>query len=212
MFGFNKSGASGSHLRYRLDFDLNMKNESSIAHEFGHCLGLRHARVPVENGLSEKDADRGDKSDRMGAKEGWIEFNAPNLIHLQWLDDSFVEELRTGEHFISPLEYCHNGSGLKKVFTVPVPNGNCLYLSMRDVIGPYDSKYLSSLYAQKLCVHTWVQDPGNMTERKTCLLDVLGKGEQFPRNNGWFSTSYGDMRVKVLDSCADQLKFRIDRR
>lgn len=114
------------------------------------------------------DRDRGDESDRMGAETGYMEFNAPNLVFLHWLDGS----------------------------------------SMRDCIGPYDSRYLNPRYARRMSIHTrGLDDRGR--PKKTCLLKVLGEHECFRFDDRNLLHKYQEIGVFDVRNVDDDLQFHI---
>jgi hypothetical protein len=60
-----------------------------------------------------------------------------------------------------------------RVLRICRSNQDCLYLSVRDRIGPYDSVYLREEYARRLSIHDY------NAEGKTRLLDAIEPGTAF---------------------------------
>lgn len=200
MFGFDKTGASAEHSSYKLNFSSRMLNESSLIHEFGHNLGLYHATTP--------DNDRGDLSDRMGAKEGCIEFNAPNLIFLRWLDaESVVTVKQSGDYSITSLEFSNPTKEVPRVVMIPISSNNFLYLSFRKQIGPYDSYFLDSKYAGAMSIHTRGLDNSGIP-KKTQLLSILRDNECFRLEDRNLLQNYQSIDVSIIQILGCNLHFR----
>lgn len=200
MFALDKRGASGVHRHYALWFDASMPNPSTIIHEFGHNLGLMHATTP--------DDDRGDKSDRMGAKSGFMEFNAPNRIYLRWLRDEAAQLVQSsGDYKLTPLEYSNVSNIAPKVIKIPISDSNCLYLSLRDRIGPYDSRFLSEEYVRRMSIHTRTLDKGR--PKKSCLLAILGESQSYRFDNSTLLRTCKEIEVSNLQHEGDEIRFHV---
>ena len=202
MFALNKRGASATHRNVVLNFDASMPNPSTLIHEFGHNLGLMHATTV--------SSDRGDTSDRMGATSGFMEFNAPNLVFLNWLDDSAIGRIEsTGVFQLTPLVSSNVQVGLPRVLLVPISDSNFLYLSVRQRSGRYDSFHLPIRYDEKLSIHTRMLDAhGN--PKKTCLLAVLGEGDQFQLSDRRLLTNYCSVCVTNRERRSGSFNVHID--
>jgi len=102
-------------------------HEPTMAHEFGHNLGLAHAqftRCTDVNGISVQVSgncvayEQADLYDDMG--RGWYTFNAPHRASLGWLT-STVTATRSGTFTIAPLEW--TTSAAQQVQVVPKKKG-----------------------------------------------------------------------------------------
>ena len=140
-----------------------------------------------------------------------MEFNAPNLVYLGWLDESFIQEVRQpGEYALGALEAADNANQSPKVIVIPISHANDLYLSMRDSIGPYDSRYLDPRYERKLSVHIRGSRRASNAPKRTQLLAVLGEGESRRFNDKALLKRYGEIVLTDVYDAGRLLRFRID--
>jgi hypothetical protein len=165
---------------------------TTLIHEFGHNLGFHHARSYIDG----KFLERGDDSDRMGARAAAMEFNAPHLVRAKWLDPQeqlFIHEAGTQE--ILCLESACQGA-LPKVLLYVQSNGWIYYLSYRRALGKFGAD-LPAKYDAKLSIHVQrpIKEEPFSASASIYLLRVLSVGEIFQS---------GDLQVKFLESPSEQ--------
>lgn len=203
MFALPVNRAAGLHGNYALWFHAS--NPLALVHELGHNFGLKHAEAldhPSGEWLC-----RGDASDRMGARSGYMLFNAPNMLALRWLPESASRMVQHScELALRPLTQtlvdrpatCND---IPMVITIPISEGAFLYLSLRDRVEPFDSRFLGERYVRKMSIHT--------RHGRTRLWGLLAEGDEFRFTESEGLKSFNSITISDLRHVEEKLHFRV---
>jgi hypothetical protein len=138
---------------------------SVFAHEIGHNLNMHHAGTP--------GAEYGDSSDVMGS--GYAPVNSIHSVQRGWTPSANVLEVKSnGIYRITALESDPLTATSPQVLRIfKEDTGGFYNLSLRQRIGMFGSRYISTTFADRLSVHL------AGSEAVTRLLGTRGLNEAF---------------------------------
>jgi hypothetical protein len=138
---------------------------SVFTHEIGHNLNMHHAGTP--------GAEYGDGSDVMGS--GYAPVNAMHSIQRGWTPSANVIDVKSsGVYKITALEsdpLTATSPQVLKIFKEDT--GQTYYFSLRQRIGMFGTRYISTTFADRLSVHL-----GGL-EQVTRLVGTRGLNEPY---------------------------------
>lgn len=192
--------ADGIHFVFLSHFNLG-----TIAHEWGHVLGLQHSDLSKCMSAGCKSKEYGDLSDVMGFK--FANFNGPHIISLGIMKASGVKLFTgNGDYTLNKV----NGKNVPQVLRIDeAGTARDIYVEFRGSNSLYSSRVPYSINEGAL-IYRW----DGQWHSRTTLIDI-SSGDGNPDNlvlRDGRSVSIGPVQIKQLSHDNNSVKLRVERR
>lgn len=155
---------------WALGYSVLQNLKSTIAHEFGHNFGVRHAATDLNND-DVIDFEYGDTSCPMSTGNT-RQFNAPHREMFGWFEsfpNKIMEVTTSGQYVITALDV--GDMNELQVLKINAGVWGSYYVSLRASLPPFE---MGSFFVDRLSIHR----APRFTSR-TNLVSVIGTGETF---------------------------------